>query len=369
MYCKCLCDLSKCKSYAWIRFCAFADKKKMSDFLELKMKVIVSHYAGAKNQIQAACKSNKQETTGNQPKEELKENQPHRTVGMTQQTLSTKPNDAALGSSNLGSPGDGKRARGALQLWSRRSFLFGCPEPPPPLLPPGYPPTPATLLGQRRHHRQPSSRLRRAALTRPGWSFPSLGSTGLVPYNHIHFPLATYAPVISAEKAYHEQLKVAELTNACFEPANQMVKCDPRHGKYMACCLLYRGDVVLKDVNAAIATLKTKHTIHFVDWCPTGFKVVIIYQPPTVVPGGDLAKVQRAVCMLSSTTDTAEAWTRLDHKLDLMYAKRAFVHLYVGESIGEGEFSEAREDMAALEKDNEEIGADSAEGDDEGKEY
>ena len=52
-----------------------------------------------------------------------------------------------------------------------------------------------------------------------------------------------------------------------------MVKCDPRNGKYMACCLLYRGDVVPKDVNFAIASIKTKRTVHFVDWCPTGFKV------------------------------------------------------------------------------------------------
>ena len=47
---------------------------------------------------------------------------------------------------------------------------------------------------------------------------------------------------------------------------------------------------------------------------------------PTVVPGGDLAKVARAMCMLSNTTSIAEAWARLDHKFDLMYAKRAFVH-------------------------------------------
>ena len=34
----------------------------------------------------------------------------------------------------------------------------------------------------------------------------------------------------------------------------------------MACVLLYRGDVVPKDINAAIATMKSKRNIQFVDW-------------------------------------------------------------------------------------------------------
>jgi len=182
--------------------------------------------------------------------------------------------------------------------------------------------------------------------------------TNLVPYPRIHFPLVTYAPVVSSQRAAHESLSVADITAACFDPVNQLVKCDPRLGKYMACCLLYRGDVVPKDVQSAIAAIKTKRTIQFVDWCPTGFKVGINYQAPTVVPGGDLAKVPRAVCLLSNTTAIADAWARLDHKFDLMYSKRAFVHWFVGEGMEEGEFTEAREDMAALEKDYEEVGMD-----------
>ncbi|ESP05427.1 hypothetical protein LOTGIDRAFT_152278 [Lottia gigantea] len=69
-----------------------------------------------------------------------------------------------------------------------------------------------------------------------------------------------------------------------------MVKCDSCHGKYMACFMLYRGDVFPKDVNADI---------------------------------------------------------------DLMYAKRDIVHWYVGEGIEEGEFSVAREKFSCLEKDHE----------------
>ncbi len=171
----------------------------------------------------------------------------------------------------------------------------------------------------------------------------------------IHFPLTAFSPFIAQNKASHDQITVSEITTAVFEPQSQMIRCNPKTGKYMACCMLYRGDVVSKDVNQAIAKIKSKREVQFVSWCPTGFKVGINNQALVVVPGSDMAKVQRALCMISNNTAINEAWKSLNHKFDLMYNKRAFVHWFVGEGMEEGEFCEAREDLAALEKDYEEV--------------
>jgi len=96
----------------------------------------------------------------------------------------------------------------------------------------------------------------------------------------------------------------------------------------MACCLMFHGDVVPnKDVNVDVATIKTKRTVQFV---PTRFKCGIIYQPPSIVLvlGDDLARVRRAVCMISLLHQycdlIARCLSHVDHKSGLMYAKRAF---------------------------------------------
>lgn len=63
--------------------------------------------------------------------------------------------------------------------------------------------------------------------------------------------------------------------------------------------------------------------------------------------------------MLSSTTAISEAWATINHKFDMMFSKKAFLHWYTGEGLDEMHFIEARENLAALEMDYKEAGMDS----------
>jgi len=184
--------------------------------------------------------------------------------------------------------------------------------------------------------------------------------TNLVPYPRIHFMLCSYAPILSREIAFQEKSTVRQITSQAFESENMMCKVDPRKGKYMATCLMYRGNVNPSEVNLSLKDIKSKSNVSFVDWSPTGFKCGINLQPPTVVPAGDLAGTDKAMCLIANTTAVSEVFTRMDQKFDMMFTKRAFVHWYVGEGMEEAEFNEAREDLSALEKDYEELQKDDA---------
>ena len=64
--------------------------------------------------------------------------------------------------------------------------------------------------------------------------------------------------------------------------------------------------------------------------CPTGLKLGINYEPPCMVKNSDQAEVTSAACMLMNTSRIAEKFAVIANKFDYIYAKRAFVHWFVG---------------------------------------
>jgi len=179
--------------------------------------------------------------------------------------------------------------------------------------------------------------------------------TNLVPFPRIHFPIMSFAPIVPYKNAAHETLSVSDLTIKVFDHSSRMLKCNNEGGHYVACCLLYRGDVAPKDINSAIAMVKNRKSVKFVEWSPTGFKVGINKRLPCTVPDGDIAPLQRAVCMLCNSTAMREAWVDINSKYCKMLNKKAFIHWYTSEGMEESEFSVAQQNLATLEEDYEQL--------------
>ncbi|MCD7454920.1 hypothetical protein HAX54_026516 [Datura stramonium] len=106
--------------------------------------------------------------------------------------------------------------------------------------------------------------------------------TNLVPYPRIQFMLSSYAPMLSLS---HQ-----------VPPTG--FKCGIN---YQLPTVVPDGDLARLQ-HAVCMISNNTNTTAVVEVPPTGFKCGINYQLPTVVPDGDLARVQHAVCMISNNT-------------------------------------------------------------------
>ena len=100
--------------------------------------------------------------------------------------------------------------------------------------------------------------------------------------------LNSLSPLVSKYDMFDKSTGITDLTLKSFESESMFAKCDPEYGQFMACCLIYRGNIHQADANEAMAAIKSKKTISFVDWCPTGFKCGFNSSPLGTVNDGDV---------------------------------------------------------------------------------
>jgi tubulin alpha len=177
----------------------------------------------------------------------------------------------------------------------------------------------------------------------------------LVPFPRLHWMTTSISPLVSHLKANTAALDTKTITAEVLDSRNFLVSYpdyDHLEDKFMAVCLNYRGDVTGSASTKAVQFCEENSKASFVDWSPTPWKIGLNDVNPATVLGDDIAPTQRSVTMIGNNVAVHRVFDeRLVKKYDMMYSQRAYVHWFVGEGMEEGEFEEAREDLAFLQKD------------------
>jgi len=105
-------------------------------------------------------------------------------------------------------------------------------------------------------------------------------ATNLVPFPRLHFFMIGFAPLTSRNSSVYTNISVPELSQQMFDSRNMMCASDPRHGRYLTACALFRGRISTKKVDDEMLKMLTRQSSIFVEWIPNNIKSSICDIPP-----------------------------------------------------------------------------------------
>eukprot|EP00918_Siedleckia_nematoides_P050275 GHVU01110071.1.p1 GENE.GHVU01110071.1~~GHVU01110071.1.p1 ORF type:complete len:402 (-),score=87.91 GHVU01110071.1:60-1172(-) len=165
-------------------------------------------------------------------------------------------------------------------------------------------------------------------------------AVNLVPFPRLHFFMIGFAPLTSRGSQQYRQLSVPELTQQMFDPKNMMCASDPRHGRYLTACTMFRGRVSTKEVDEQMLSIQSKNSSYFVEWIPNNMKISICDVPPK--------GLKMSGTFIGNTTAVQQMFKRVSEQFTAMFRRKAFLHWYTGEGMDEMEFTEAESNMNDL---------------------
>ena len=176
----------------------------------------------------------------------------------------------------------------------------------------------------------------------------------LVSYKRMNFVIPSYGYIVP-QNNFAEELSTINMIESAFMPNSSLVKCNLNNGKHLMCNMMFRGDVVPKDVGIGFASIHTSRKLILEDSKISSIKLAINWKPKFVILGGNIKNPRRSLVRLSNNTIISQAFSNIGKEFDSMYSKRLFLHSYLSEGMDEKQFAESREEMEALIKSYEEI--------------
>jgi len=169
--------------------------------------------------------------------------------------------------------------------------------------------------------------------------------TNLVPFPHVNMISPSFVPINhSLSKSNYSPYSVTAMS---FLNNHEMSTLDPTTGKYIACCMLYRGKMKVEEVFSAVRKVRKSFQIPFVGWVPTGFKIGVcnkVVSHPNR-RGEGFKRPETALLKLTNHTGMFDVCNETIKKYNTMLEKRGYVFWYISEGMEEGEFVDAAEKL------------------------
>ncbi|CAL6057715.1 Alpha-tubulin [Hexamita inflata] len=164
----------------------------------------------------------------------------------------------------------------------------------------------------------------------------------LVPRPRLNTVICSRAPITSqiAQDIFTSQ----SISKLAYEPSQYLIRCNTTNITHFAFKVIYRGDVVPKDVSIFLNHIKGNRTVQFADWCQTSFGAGINYQSKLkFFEGSNMTHHERSCITIQNSTGIAQVWNEIGTKFDLQQKKSE-------------DLLNAREDLNILEAEYEEAG-------------
>lgn len=140
----------------------------------------------------------------------------------------------------------------------------------------------------------------------------------LVPFPKLHYLVASQTPLYALADVKVPPRRLDQMFSDAFSHDHQLIKADPKHGMYLACALMVRGNVQVSDIRRNIDRLRP--SLKFIAWNQEGWKTGLCAVPPVGHP--------HSLLTLANNTCITKNFTELKDRFMKLYRRKAHLHHY-----------------------------------------